>query len=99
MRERTSILPPRWRSNTRSDQPTKRAVGNAFSRARQLILPTLLDFDGDLPERATLVAMQSGEMLEHEPCIGDDVENAGEAAGDLLGFDLENFWNLHAIRR
>jgi hypothetical protein len=40
--------------------------------------------------------MDGGDVLQDEPRFRDDIEDAGEATGDLGGFDLEDFGNLHA---
>ena len=98
MRECISILPPRCRSNTRSDQPTKRADGSAFSRSSSSSSLPAFDFQRDLPERAALLPMEGGDVLQHEPELGDDIQNAGEAAGDLGRLDLEDLGNLHDSR-
>ncbi len=60
--------------------------GQRVEACAQLFLPAFFDLDGELPERAALFAMQSGEVFEDQSGFGDDVQNAGEAAGDLLRF-------------
>jgi hypothetical protein len=38
-------------------------------------------------------------MLNREPCIGDHLQNLGQAPGLMNGFDDEYLGNLHGNRR
>ena len=91
------ILPPRWRLNTRSDLPTKRAFGSASILRIEVRIRLLVDLDGDFPERAALLAAQRLQVFDGEPLVRNDGQHAGQGAGLVKGFDEENFWDFHGV--
>jgi hypothetical protein len=57
----------------------------------------LVDFDGDLPERATLLTAQRLQVLDREPFVRDDGQHAGQRAGLPEVLDEQNFRDFHGV--
>ena len=94
---------PRNRADLAAPVPVEHPIRLAHeTRGRQLVdalvqgvVGVLVHLEGDFPQRAALLAPQRGQVLEHQPFIGNDLQHLGQAAGLVQHLDDEDFRNFH----